>query len=261
MRAAEPAVPAGFVRFMVHGAEVVCADHIEAGLREAISGKTLYDFAATHREARILAGRGIAYAVPLPDGIERVVVRHNRHGGLLARATRDLFAPPTRAPYELAIAERLRILGVPTPRMLGYVIYPAGPFRRADVLTREVPRSADLSVALASTDFVDRRAALAAAASLIHTLSDAGARHHDLNIKNVLLHETSRSVRQALVLDVDRVTLGDSPFDALNANLARLLRSARKWRGAGRAQVTERELEEFVSLAGAPGVARAITLS
>jgi hypothetical protein len=261
MRAAEPGVPAGFVRFTVHGTEIVCAGHIEAALREAVSGRTLYAFAATHHEARALAGRGIAYAVPLPGDIERVVVRHNRHGGLLAPATRDLFAPPTRAPYELAIAERLRILGVPTPRMLGYVIYPAGPFRRADVLTREVPGSADLSTALSSTDSIDRRAALAAAASLIHTLSDAGARHHDLNIKNVLLHEDTRPVRQALVLDVDRVTLGEPPFDALNANLARILRSARKWREAGRTQVTERELEEFVSLAGVPGIARAITLS
>ena len=56
----------------------------------------------------------------------RAVVRHNRHGGLFAPVTRDLFLPPTRAPHELRTALRLTALGVPTPPVLMYGVEPAG---------------------------------------------------------------------------------------------------------------------------------------
>jgi 3-deoxy-D-manno-octulosonic acid kinase len=241
---AEP--PAGFIRFAVRNATVVCANHVADATRRALDANpTLYEFAAAQSHARPLAGRGTAYAIDL-GGVERIVVRHNRHGGALARLTGDLFRAPTRAPHELRISEHLRIAGVPTPAMLGYAVYraPIG-FARADVFTREVAGSFDLSEALTSADAELRGRALAATAELLASLATARARHHDINIKNILLHRDADTLI-AMVLDVDRVELVPAGADVVAPNLARLLRSAHKWQANYGAPVTDAELAAFV---------------
>jgi 3-deoxy-D-manno-octulosonic acid kinase len=190
----------------------------------------------------------VAYAAPLPGDVEHVVVRHNRHGGMLAPFTRDLFRPPTFAPLELRISERLRRAGVPTPVMLGFVVYPApAGFRRADVMTREIPRSFDLSSAIMSDDPSLRERALTAAATLVSTMSAVKARHHDLNVKNVLLRDDSDKSIEAFIVDVDRVAFVDDADAARESNLARLLRSARKWQSVHGAPVTDAELDALVA--------------
>jgi 3-deoxy-D-manno-octulosonic acid kinase len=173
------------------------------------SGLTLHAWAAHRPDARPLRGRGTAYAVPLGD--ERVVVRHSRHGGMLAPITRDLFLAPTRAPHELDVSLRLRAAGVPTPEILAYATYAVLPgIERADVVTREI-----------TGDELD---APAAADDLLSAMQRAGAVHPDLNMRNVLV-----AAGTAYVLDVDRVYFlspGDRRSD--ERNRARLLRSARK---------------------------------
>ncbi len=246
--AADP-LPPDFVRFTVRKAEVTCVEHVADAVREALhEAHTLYRYAANHPDVRWLAGRGVVYAAPLPDDVERVVVRHNHHGGKLAPITRDLFRPPTRAPHELLMSERLRAARVPTPVMLGYVLYraPAG-LQRVDVMTREVPDSFDLAVMMMSRDSAQRARTWLATAEVVRTLSEAGARHHDLNVKNVLLHDRPDAQREALVIDVDRVKFGGRESEILDANLERLLRSARKWQELYGAPVTDAELEEFAS--------------
>ena len=91
--------PAGYTRFVLSGADVVALGTCADAVRRAIGERSLYAYAATHPARRELRGRGAAYAVPLPDGQTRVVVRHSRHGGLLAPVTGDRFLPPTRAPH------------------------------------------------------------------------------------------------------------------------------------------------------------------
>jgi 3-deoxy-D-manno-octulosonic acid kinase len=114
-------------------------------VRTALKSGTLYEYAAQHEEARSLSGRGVVYAAPLPNG-DRVVVRHNRHGGLLAPLTGDRFLSPTRAPYELEASLQLIANGVPTPEIIAYAVYRAGPLlRRSDVASREIRDSADLA--------------------------------------------------------------------------------------------------------------------
>jgi tRNA A-37 threonylcarbamoyl transferase component Bud32 len=239
--------PPGFVRFAIDTTEVVCAKHIADSVLDALRAGTLYRYAENHPEARALSGRAIAYAVPLPGDVERVVIRHNRHGGLLAPVTRDLFRAPTAAPAELKISEKLRRAGVPTPIMLGYAIYAASSgLRRADVITRMVENSHDLSAALMSNDRSYRERALAAAAALVTSLSEANARHHDLNVKNVLLRDTANSP-EAMVLDVDRVEFVDDTVTARDANVARFLRSAKKWQSVHEALVTDAELDAFAA--------------
>ena len=165
---------------------------------------------------------------------------------MLASLTGDRFLPPTRAPRELAAALRLQREQVPTPEILAYAVYHAGPlFRRSDVVTREVRNGLDLAQMMTEAGDGDRRVALEAAAELIGLLSAAGARHHDLNLKNILVaREGARAGRLlAFVLDVDRVEFGrggDSRITELN--LARFARSARKWRELYGARIDEAEL-------------------
>ena len=260
MRDDEP--PAGYVQFTAGTARVVCTEHLADSLRSALAGSTLYDYASRQPAARALAGRGTAYAVALPGDAERVVIRHIRHGGLLAPLTGDLFRSPTRAPLELRVSERLRALDVPTPRVVAYVRYGAfAGFERADVATREVPESEDLSAALMAKDSSVRVGALIAAATLVATLAQAGVRHHDLNVKNILMHKPRIGDMSALVLDVDRVEFSNPGRDVLEANLARLLRSARKWQSVHGARVTETELLELASAARARSAGHLATLS
>lgn len=236
-------IPQGYEQAAIGGAIVVARKAQLEALCSVVGSETLYEYAARHPQARPLAGRGVAYAVPLPGG-ERVVVRHNRHGGLFAPITGDRFLAPTRAPRELEAALRLTACGVPTPEIVAYVVYEAGPlFRRSDVASREVPDSADLAVVLTGGAAPERRASLEAATSLIARLSACGARHHDLNVKNVLLAPRAGAAPTAYVLDVDRVEFG-RPGDSrvTEGNLERFMRSARKWRALHDARVDEAEL-------------------
>lgn len=206
---------------------------------------TLYEYAARHAEARALQGRAgnSAYAVPLPMSTLRVVVRHNTHGGILASLRGDRYMSPTRAPHELDVSLALRQHGVPTPEILAYVVYPPGGLlQRSDVCSREIPASRDLAHVLTSEQESDRAAALSATARLIASLARAGARHHDLNAKNILL---TSSPATAYVLDVDRMTLDGNAEMALNGNVLRLARSLRKWRDRFGARISERDIAEL----------------
>lgn len=253
-----PHLPAGFVRFRVGTTEVVVNRRVADAFREALAAGTLYEYASRHPQARALRGRGVVYAAPLPGDVEHAVIRHNHHGGMFAALTRDVFRPPTRAPRELQTSERLRRAGVPSPEILGYALYAAGPLlRRVDVVTCEVRNAFDLSAAITSDDAELRSSALAATGRLVGRLSAAGARHRDLNVKNVLLTEDRDGSLRALVLDVDRVVFPDDRTNVLSQNLARLFRSARKWRDDHGAHATEAELRELARAARAqPASAR-----
>jgi hypothetical protein len=225
--------PPGYTRLAVGDATVVALSPLAEPVREAMREGSLFEYAAHHPGARALAGRGVAYAVPLPDGETRVVVRHSRHGGLLAPVTGDLFLFPTRAPRELEMALRLARCGVSTPEVVAYALHPAGgPLRRADVATREVPDGRDLGDLLAeSPPLARKREALRAAASLLARMADVGARHPDLNVKNVFVAPDENGRPEAWLLDVDRVWFDEPGVRRVaDANLRRLARSARKWR-------------------------------
>lgn len=244
-------IPPGYELVEVGEAVAVAvAAHADA-IRSALAWGTLHDWARNHPAARALAGRGVAYAAPLPFSDTRVVVRHNRHGGLLAPITGDRFLAPTRAPRELEIALRLQQAGVPTPEVVAYGVYEAGGvFRRSDVVTREIAPAEDLASLLLRATNGERRRALSATARLVARLTAAGARHHDLNLKNVLLRRCDDGAMCAYVLDVDRVVFGRTGHGALlRANLRRLERSARKWREREGLELGEPELRELREMA------------
>lgn len=239
-------MPEGMVRIRSGRRTAIVRPAFEPDARALLATGSLYSAAAGTADVRRLQGRGVVYAIALPVSGVRVVVRRNRHGGLFAPLTRDYFLPPTRAPRELAISERLRALGVPTPEVVMYGLTPAFfPMQRVDVVTRDLGEGSDLGALLMPDAAPERRhAAWMAAHALVERLGHAGVRHHDLNVKNIYI--TYGDGRHAAhLLDVDRVTFG-RPADGRihQANVARLNRSARKWRDLHGAVLDERDLPD-----------------
>jgi hypothetical protein len=225
--------PPGYERLRRPGVETIARATLATAVEEALEAGSLYEYAVHHPEARPLRGRGVAYAVPLPDGATRVVVRRSRHGGWLAPITGEIFLSPTRAPHELDVSLRLSRDGVPTPEVVAYSTYEVAPLlRRADVATREVHGAADLPSALTrESDPTAVRDVVRALARLLARMGAVGARHPDLNVRNVLISRDVNGNREAWLLDVDRVWF-DVPRHprVMEANLRRFMRSARKLR-------------------------------
>ena len=168
----------------------------------------------------------------------------------MSKVSRDVYLLPTRGLTELLASLRLRAMGVSTPEVLAYVSYPIWVvLRRFDIATREIAGGHDLSVVLSKvTDPPHRVMVFDAIAKLLRALTQAGAHHQDLNLKNILLTAGEGEGLDAHVLDVDRVQF-DSPGSPLveQANLDRLLRSLRKWRDRGEITFTVEE-EEYLRL-------------
>jgi 3-deoxy-D-manno-octulosonic acid kinase len=226
------AVPTGYTRFEVQDATVVARTDASAGIRDALTVcRTLHGWASTLPGAKAYEGRATAWGARLPQTGIDIVVRHAQHGGLLAALTGDRFWYPGRAPWELEVSARLRSAGVPTPEMIAYVLYPAGPgFCRCDVATRRLPGGADFPALFAESDDETRAALLVATGVLLRALQNIGAHHPDLNARNIYVARDGSAWR-AYVLDVDRVRFLP-PHDARVGarNFARLSRSLRKLR-------------------------------
>ncbi len=235
------ALPPGYARFEWKDATVVARTDAAGGIGEALQVcRTLHGWAATLPGARAYEGRATAWGARLPRTSIDVVVRHAQHGGLLATLTGDRFIHPGRAPWELHVSQRLRDAGVPTPEVVAYLLYPAGPgFCRCDVATRRLPEGADFPTLWAASDDEAREAILVATGKLLRALQDVGAHHPDLNARNIYLARDGSGWR-AYVLDVDRVRFlppGDARVGA--RNVARLRRSLRKLRDRGALSVPE----------------------
>jgi hypothetical protein len=248
-------LPGGYVPVAAEGRRGVARDWAAAVVDQILDNSTLQDWAATQPARETLHGRGVVYAVTLPAGTAAqpttpVVVRRNRHGGLLRWFTREYFLRPTRAPLELAASARLAEAGVPTPELIAYAVYPAtGWLARCDVMTRRLPEGAELPAAWRTANAATREALLRAVAALLEALRRAQAWHPDLNLKNIYLTGQGLN-RTAYVLDVDRVVFADKP-DLAALNLNRLRQSARKWRRRWGLDFGEDALERLAALSRA----------
>ncbi len=206
--------------------------YFEALAQRLAAHQTLYDWAAEAPQARALQGRGVVYVAKLDECDATVVVRHSWHGGVFAPVTGDRFFSPTRAPREAAANVFLRAQGVPTPELIGYALYPAGPgLRRVDVVSRFVPNAWDFGAVLSGTaPKIERDAACGAIVPLLAQLAAIGAVHPDLNVKNILLVRDESQALRAWVLDTDVVSFRATAAASVMAlNLRRLTRSIRKW--------------------------------
>lgn len=227
-------------------------------LRAAVDAHgTLYDWAESQPQPRALRGRAPVYVATLPSSGVTVVVRHAWHGGLLAPVTRDLFRRPTRAPIEYARSRELRRLGIPTTEVLGYALYPVPlgsadvGLARVDVVTRYVDDTADLGMVLAGlAPSIECDAALDAVLTLLQSMARHSVVHPDLNVKNILLHVPPTAPARALMIDVDVVQVGSStPAQTMQRNVARLVRSLRKWNQRFGCDMADARIDGFAAAA------------
>lgn len=220
-------LPKGFVERRVWGGRLWVRKTWEPRL--PLSGASLEAAFRAVPGASEFRGRGSVWAAPVGDG-ERAVLRHYRHGGVLAPLTRDIFVgSPPRPVLELAASEALRRRGVRTPEVLGLFWKPAGPLMyRADLITREVP-GPDLAAWLRERHpALRRRRVLRRVGEALAGFHVAGLHHPDLNLKNLIIREQSNDA-EVWVLDLDRATVGAplAEHEAV-AQLKRLERSFRK---------------------------------
>jgi hypothetical protein len=231
----------GYARIESPRARGIALENCRSEIESILSGETIYDFAARQPDARRFVGRAPVYAIALGE-CSNVVVRRSMRGGVLASLNTDLFLPPTRGLRELIASLRLRSVGVATPELVAFVNYPAGAvLRRSDVVTREI-QGDDLGSLLAPAISDERhQQALLAAASLVASLSNAGAHHPDLNLRNILVDRTEPD--RAWVLDVDRIRfhVPGNPM-VIRANADRLERSLRKRRASGEIAIGDDEI-------------------
>ena len=238
------ATPPGYVRARVGDVTVVATAAIAPAIIEIVSRGTLYGHAAMHPTRHSRSGRAPVHFIPIGGSALPIVVRHAWHGGALARITGDRFLAPTRAPYELDVALQLESIGIRTPRVVAYAIYPAGPLlRRSDLATEEIAGGVDLAAILAGESSpVSRDDALHAAGELLSSMARHGVHHPDLNLKNILVAPAWDGEPAAWLLDVDRVRVARPSARAANANAERVTRSARKWRDRFGAPISEGDL-------------------
>jgi CO/xanthine dehydrogenase FAD-binding subunit len=111
--------------------------------------------------------------------------------------------------------------------------------------------ASEACIATHPSDMCVALAALDATVELLRSLERAGARHPDLNMRNVLILVRDGAPARALVLDVDRVVFGERGDAGTGAaNVRRLLRSARKLRSTGQITITDEELSRLAAAAG-----------
>lgn len=226
MTASAPAAPR-FERFERRGARLV----VDPAFADAAHALALLDPAALARHLDTGAGaRGRAQtaAVALPDGT-RLHLRPLRHGGLLGPLWGDRLLGLRRPLRELRVTAALRARGAPVPRPLLVVGVRRGPFWSAVLGTLHESGTRDGSALLgASPPPAALAAAIDAAASAVRRFHDAGGRHPDLHLGNLLLRERGAG-SEALVIDLDRARVGAPPDARLRMReLMRLYRSVVK---------------------------------
>ena len=236
------------------GARALALPAIADAVEDLLARGTLYGWASAHPERRGLGGRGEALRVPAPrpGGDGGVwVVRHFVRGGSVAApllGDRYLRLGTPRSFAELRASERARGRGVRTPRVLAAASYPAGPFRRGDLVTEWLPEAVDLGSALfgaeggaaapgsgghtgathAGGSEANVSRMLETAGALVRELTMAGVEHVDLNARNVLLRPRDGGL-EGWVLDLDRARLHPEAVVSAGARmLARLERSLAK---------------------------------
>ncbi len=169
------------------------------------------------------AGRGSAWLIAA--GGLRLVLRHYRRGGLMARLSGDRYwwsgAEATRSFREWRLLHRLRGAGFPVPQPIAAGYRRQGSRYTADILMEQLPDTQALAQRLAQAPlplslWVD-------IGRCIRRFTDAGVHHADLNAHNVLLDASDRT----WLIDFDRGRLR-SPGLWSDAMLARLYGSLSK---------------------------------
>jgi 3-deoxy-D-manno-octulosonic acid kinase len=165
--------------------------------------------------------------VHAPGGHGTWVLRHYLRGGWVARFSRDRYLwtglERTRPWREWRLTKHLRDLGLPVPDAIAARVIRRGLTYTGDLLTRRIDDTETLALRL-------RTRALPAPAwqqlgGTLRRFHDAGVRHDDINVSNILLAADGGFH----VLDFDRAAIV-APGPWRERNLARFRRSLEKHR-------------------------------
>jgi hypothetical protein len=156
-------------------------------------------------------GRSRTALVSLPGRAERLHLRAVHHGGLLRGLLRDRLIGLARPLAELHAHARLRALGAPVPVPVLVAARRVRGFQHAAVGTVHEEGALDgLALLAAPSTPAARRRAAAAAGRAVRALHDAGARHADLHLGNLLFRAGDAGC-EVWVIDLDRARLGAPP--------------------------------------------------
>lgn len=201
------------------------AQAVEAlGLPEPEAARAL--FAA----ARPGSGRAATAVVPLPGHPTSLHLRSVRHGGWLGAWLGTAISGTARPEAEFRATAELRARAAPVPQPVlaaGWRV--AGPIWAGCVGTLHVEDSLDGIAFLASRPSPAARLHFAeAAAAAIRSFHDAGGRHPDLHLGNLLLCGRGAGAR-VLLIDLDRAAASTPPDASTRMReLMRLQRSVEK---------------------------------
>jgi 3-deoxy-D-manno-octulosonic acid kinase len=176
------------------------------------------------------AGRDPTARIEVPGASDSVVLRRLLHGGLLGPLLGGAFLGLGRPLRELTVTATLRRAGAPVPRpalVVGRRLW--GPLWRSAVGTLHEPDTVDALAFLQDRPEPARVLRVCAAVGrAVRRFHDAGGRHADLHVKNLLVRECDDAV-QAVVIDLDkaRVTPGLTPGERMS-QIMRLFRSLLK---------------------------------
>lgn len=199
-----------------------CGGLIHDAQIDQAAATALFDASGERHERR---GRGAIGVVETSCG--RIVIRHYRRGGLIARLSRDWFvwtgAEATRPFREFRTTQRLFVAGLPVPAVIAARFVRSGLGYRADLATREIAHARTLAECLndASAAATIDWGALGTLISRFHAV---GLWHADLNAHNILYGGEGH----AFLIDFDRARFLAPLATKLQGNLDRLARSLRK---------------------------------
>jgi 3-deoxy-D-manno-octulosonic acid kinase len=176
--------------------------------------------------ARGPRGRAPTAVLDLAAGGFRLHLRRVMHGGWLAPLWGERLLGAGRALRELRVAAALHARGAPVPRPVLAAAWRRGACVAAAVGTAYQEGSIDASAFLSGAPSRERMLRAAAAAGrAVRAVHDAGGRHRDLHVGNLLLREGDVDTA-AWVVDLDRARLVAEVSPARRAaELSRLYRS------------------------------------
>lgn len=182
-------------------------------------------------ETRALSGGRGGVTVVRAAGHDVVVRRYHR-GGLPAWVLRDTYFGRSPRPFrELCVTEELRRRGAPVIEVYGASVHWLLPAcYKGALATRYMEQARTLWEWLRDADGVAvRAAAFAAVGRAIRRLHDAGGRHPDLNLNNILIGAVADGLVPVVrFIDFDRARAAPPAHHTPEVDLARLERSARK---------------------------------
>lgn len=174
-------------------------------------------------------GRARTRIVALLSREERLHLRPLRHGGVLRKLWGDRLLGAGRGTRELNDTAELHARGAPVPRPVALCGLRSGLFWRGELVTLHVEDSVNGLAFLRDRPTRERvERASAAAGRAVRLLHDAGARHADLHLANLLLCERC-TASEVIVIDFDKARVGAPPPAARRMQeIMRLYRSLRK---------------------------------